>query len=98
MIKKIISLTVLYFTTSVIIITGLQSRGQCEIISEARLTGVSQKFFNMYMKPLKGKKKIMMKRKHSYHKGSYNEIGRSLAKFLLKRLEKKLIEGSICLL
>ncbi len=65
-----------------IIASTIPARG--EFISEARLIGVSKKIYDEIIRPVKGKKTIEATFRESSHGGTYREIGRSHARFLLK--------------
>lgn len=57
-----------------------------EIISEARMMGLPQAFYDEYVRPLRGKKEIIVTLRESFHRGSYREIGKSQAEFFKKAM------------
>jgi hypothetical protein len=59
---------------------------RAEIISEARMMGLPQRFYDEYLRPLRGKKEIITPLHESFHRGSYREIGRSQAEFFKKAM------------
>ena len=81
MINKCIKITLLLFSIFFIICSEI---GFSAIISKARIIGVPEKFYNLYIQPLENKKKIRVTLKNSSHTGSYKEIGRSIARYILK--------------
>lgn len=54
------------------------------IISEARLIGMPERFYNEYVKPLKNQKTIKDKFTESYYRGPYREIGKLQATYILQ--------------
>ena len=55
-----------------------------QIISESRMLGIPDPFYNAYIKPFKNQKIINAKLTESYYKGSYRDIGRKQAAYILK--------------
>lgn len=55
-----------------------------KIYSEARVIGLPEPFYERYIEPLKGQRSMKKNMKESWHTGSYYEIGKSQAAFLLK--------------
>ncbi len=62
----------------------LVEQGSGAVISKARIIGVPEKFYSQYIKPLEQKNKISAVLKQSSHNGTYREIGRSIAHYILK--------------
>lgn len=78
-------ITSLFFITSLFIFSIMLSQSShAAVISEARLWGVSENYYNEVIKPIKGRKNITATFTESFQKGSYRDIGRSHARFLMK--------------